>query len=233
MIRSAVLAVLYSLAPIATAAPTAASNFTATYSLARDGIELGQITDVFKLSHDRYSLVSESRATGPLKLLLSGTIHLESHGTISNNSLAPTLYRRIRSDNPMKSDKVEFDWEARQLTLTHNNQTKQESLATGTQDNLSQLYSFLFMVDLPEKLVVPIATGKDVDVYRYNQYPSGPLTTPAGQYDVVEYRRVAADGEKAISVWIKRDLPHLPIQVRIVDDGVVMEQKLTSIKPGS
>jgi hypothetical protein len=232
MFRFFLSAVIYSLASIATAAPTAASNFTAVYSLARNGIELGQVTDVFRLTDDRYFLVSESRATGPLKLLLSGAIHLESHGTISNNNLAPSFYRRIRSDNPKKSDKVEFDWKAKQLTLTHNNQARQESLSAGTQDNLSQLYSFMFMTNLPEKLVVPIANGKDVDIYRYSQYSSVPLTTPAGKYDVVEYRREAGPGQKAVSVWINRDLPHLPIQVRVVDDGVRMEQKLTRIKPG-
>ncbi|MGA7181016.1 MAG: DUF3108 domain-containing protein [Thiobacillaceae bacterium] len=232
MLRFILSAFIFSLASIATAASTAASSFTAIYSLARNGIELGQVTDNFHVTGDHYSLISESRATGILKLVLSGTIHLESHGTIANNALAPSLYRRIRSDDPKKSEKVEFDWKAKALTLTRNGQAKQEPLPAGTQDNLSQAYSFLFLPSLPEKVVVPIASAKNVVVYRYNQYPSPAITTAAGKFDVVEYRRDAVEGEKSVSVWISRDFPHLPVQVKVVDKGVRVEQKLTRIKPG-
>jgi Protein of unknown function (DUF3108) len=231
MFRFLISVVICSLLSVTTAA-AAASSFTAIYSLARNDIKLGQVTDVFRLADDHYSLVSESRATGPLRLLLSGTIHLESRGSITDNNLAPSLYRRIRGDNPKKSDKVVFDWKAKQLTITHNNQVRQEPLSEGTQDNLSQIYSFLFLPALPERVVVPIANGKDVDEYRYIQYPSAPLATPAGKFDVVEYRREASPGQKAVSVWINRAAPHLPIQIRVIDDGVRMEQKLESIKPG-
>jgi len=233
MQRLSLSALIFSLTSVAAADTPASSSFTTTYSLARNDIELGQVTDVFRVNGNQYSLISETRAAGALRFILPGSIHLESHGMISNNSLAPTLYRRVRKDNPKKSEKVEFDWKTRVLTLTHNNQARQEPLAAGTQDNLSQLYSFLYLPNLPDKLALPIATGKDVDVYRYYQYPSQPLTTPAGKFDVVEYRRDAAPGEKVVSVWINRNLPHLPIQVRVVDDGVRMEQKLTGIKPGS
>ena len=213
------------------AAPAAGSDFTAVYSLARNGMEVAEVTDVFRKTAERYSLVSETRATGPLKFILSGTNRLESQGTIANNTLAPSMYRRVRSDNPKKTDQVEFDWKAMLLTLKHNTLVRQEPLAAGTQDNLSQLYSFLYLPSLPEHLSVPVANGKDVDVYRYKQYPASAMTTPAGTFAVVEYRRDAAADQKAISVWISRDPPHLPIQVRVTEDGVRVEQKLTQIKP--
>jgi len=233
MIRLLLSGLIFSLASWASAASTAGSSFTAVYSLARNGVELGQVTDKFRRAGERYSLVSESRATGPLKFVLSGTNRLESQGMISNSSLAPTLYRRLRSDNPKKTDQVEFDWKAMLLTLRHNNLVRQETLSPGTQDNLSQLYLFLYLPSLPEKLAVPVANGKNVDIYRYNQYPAPALTTPAGTFNVVEYRRDAASEEKAISVWISRDLPHLPIQIRVVEDGVRVEQRLTHLtKPG-
>ncbi|HYP68260.1 MAG TPA: DUF3108 domain-containing protein [Thiobacillaceae bacterium] len=232
MIRLLLSGLIFSLAHWASAASAAGSNFTAVYSLARNGIEMGQVTDAFRRTGERYSLVSESRAIGPLKLIVSGTNRLESQGFISNNNLAPTLYRRLRSDNPKKTDQVQFDWKAMQLTLRHNDLVRQEALSAGTQDNLSQLYSFLYLPGLPDKLVVPVANGKDVDTYRYSQYPSPPMTTPAGTFEVVEYRRDATLGQKAISVWISRDLPHLPIQIRVVEDGVRVEQKLAALTKG-
>jgi hypothetical protein len=229
MTRLFLLALILTLPFCARAAPTPASSFTAVYSLARNGTDLGQVTDVFHRSGDHYSLVSESRATGPLRFILSGTNRLESQGTISNNSLAPTLYRRLRSDNPKKSDQVEFDWKAMQLTLKHKGLVRQESLRAGTQDNLSQLYSFLYLPNLPEALEVPVANGKDVDLYRYRQYPAAAISTSAGTFEVVEFRRDAAAGQKAISVWVNRDLPHLPVQIRVVDEGVRMEQTLSAL----
>lgn len=232
MTRLLLSGLILSLASWASAAPTVGSSFTAVYSLARNGIEMGQVTDAFRRTGERYSVVSESRATGPLKFVLSGTNRLESHGIISSNNLTPTFYRRLRSDNPKKSDQVEFDWKSMRLTLRHNNLVRQDTLSPGTQDNLSQLYLFLFLPSLPDQLVVPIANGKDVDVYRYNQYPASTITTPAGTFDVVEYRRDAAPGQKAISVWISRDPPHLPIQIRVVQEGVRVEQKLSSLTKG-
>lgn len=231
MIRLSLSILIFALAACASAASLAGSGFTATFSLARDGLDLGQVTDTFHRTGEHYSLVSESRATGPLKFILSGTNRLESQGMISHDNLAPTLYRRVRSDSSKKFDAVEFDWKAMVLTLKHNGVVRQAPLGAGTQDNLSQLYSFLYLPKLPETLTVPVANGKDVDIYHYRQYPATSISTPAGAFDVVEYRRDVAAGEKAISVWINRELPHLPIQIRVVDNGVRAEQRLTQIKP--
>jgi Protein of unknown function (DUF3108) len=216
--------------PLTSPAQATLSGFTAVYSLGRNGLEIGQVTDVFRLSGSHYVLVSESRATGPWKLLIPGSIRLESQGTVSNNTLEPSFYLHTRSDNAAKFDEAKLDWNTGQITLTHNSTVSQAKLAPGTQDNLSQLYVFLFMQSLPAQLVMPVVTGKHVDEYHYSQFPASSLTTPAGKFDVVEYRRQALTDDKSISVWVSRGTPHLPVQIRITEDGVSVEHRLISIK---
>ncbi|MGO9445808.1 MAG: DUF3108 domain-containing protein [Thiobacillaceae bacterium] len=219
------------LVPLAGPCQAEMSNFTAVYSMGRNGLEIGQVTDVFRLTGSHYVLVSESRATGPWKLLLPGSIRLESRGTVSNNSLEPSFYLHTRSDNSAKFDEAKLDWNTGEITLTHNGNVSQVKLAPGTEDNLSQLYVFLFMQTLPAQIVMPVVTGKHVDEYQYRQFPASALTTPAGKFDVVEYRRQGVTDEKAISVWVSRTVPHLPVQIRISEDGVSVEHRLISIKP--
>ena len=62
----------------ATAQAAAPQQMNLVYDLYRNGHKLGQVTDTFIRTGNRYTLVSETRATGPLKMLWPGNIRLES-----------------------------------------------------------------------------------------------------------------------------------------------------------
>jgi hypothetical protein len=231
MLRQFLVTSILALVSAATAAAAFDAGFVAQYSAAYGGIKVGDVTDTVKIEANRYSIVSESRPTGLVKLLHPGVIHLESRGMIVDHMLQPALYLRIRSDDPKMNERVEFDWQRKTLAMTHKGALKHEPLPDGAQDSLSQAYSFLFLPTLPASVSVPIASSKNVIVYKYDEYPSAPVATRAGNLDVVEYRREPRPGDKDVSIWIKRDPPHFPVQIRIVDGKVSYEQKLTDITP--
>ena len=62
----------------ATAAPP--QQMDAIYDMYRNGQKLGSVTEHFTRTGKQYQIVSETQATGPLRLLWPGTIRLESQG---------------------------------------------------------------------------------------------------------------------------------------------------------
>ncbi|HJX57429.1 MAG TPA: DUF3108 domain-containing protein, partial [Thiobacillus sp.] len=58
----------------ATAQAAAPQQMSLVYDLYRNGHKLGQVTDTFIRSGNRYTLTSETRANGPLKMLWPGVI---------------------------------------------------------------------------------------------------------------------------------------------------------------
>jgi len=65
----------------ATAQAAAPQQMSLVYDLYRNGHKLGQVTDTFTRNGTRYILTSETRASGPLKMLWPGTIRLEARET--------------------------------------------------------------------------------------------------------------------------------------------------------
>ena len=198
------------------------------YDLYRNGQKLGQVTDTLSRSGSRYTLVSETRATGPLKMLWPGNIRLESTGEVTRQGLHPTQFQHARSDAPHKLAIARFDWEQRGIAYQYKGEAwRVNGLRDGAQDQLSQLYQFMFAPGVPADYSVQVVSGRDLNDYRYAKSNGGSIRTPLGVLATQQYQRVTqGPGEKAVTVWIAPARNNLPVQVRIVEDGVTLEQRL-------
>ncbi len=207
----------------------------AVYDLYRNGQKLGSVTDSFTRSGKLYQIVSEARATGPLKLFWPGTIRLESQGAVNENGLRPNSFRHARSDRPNKTASAALDWNKRSIRFQYKGEIRDEGgLRDRTQDQLSQLYQFVFMPRLPSDYSLDVVSGKTRNDYRYRQRDGGKISVPAGQYPVQEFDRILGPGDdKAITVWVAPGHNNFPVQIRVVEDGVTLEQRLVrlTIKP--
>jgi len=198
------------------------------YDLYRNGHKLGQVTDSFTRSGTQYTLVSETRATGPLKMLWPGNIRLESTGTITPQGLRPTQFQHARSDAPHKLATAHLDWTQRSIVYQYKgNSWTVEGLQNGAQDQLSQLYQFMFLPRLPADFALQVVSGRDLNDYRYVRSDGGTLRTPLGSFRTSQYQRTGQKpDEKAITLWIAPARDNLPVQVRVIEDGVTLEQRL-------
>lgn len=203
-------------------------QMTLVYDLYRNGHKLGQVTDSFTRSGERYTLVSETRATGPLKLLWSGNIRLESIGAVTPQGLRPTQFQHARSDAPNKLATAQLDWKQRSIAYQYKGESRQMSgLQNGTQDQLSQLYQFMFLPKPPVDYALQVVSGHDLNDYRYARSDGGSIQTPLGALDTQQYQRITEKpDEKAVTVWIAPARNNLPVQVRVSEDGVTLEQRL-------
>lgn len=227
------LKILLLAATLASAAAHAAPprQMNLVYELYRNGHKLGQVTDTFTRSGSRYTLVSETRATGPLKALWPGNIRLESTGEVTKAGLRPTQFRHARSDAPHKLAIARLDWKQGVIAWEYKGEKwQQDGLRPGTQDQLSQAYQFMFLPTLPKDLAQQVVSGKKVNDYRYARRDGGTLQVPAGRYATQAFERIRGPGdEKAITVWVAPEHNNLPVQIRVTEDKVTLEQRLVSV----
>jgi hypothetical protein len=229
MMKSLLLAASLFAAAAVQAAPP--QQMSLVYDLYRNGHKLGQVSDTFTRDGSRYTLVSETRATGPLKALWPGNIRLESSGEVTKAGLRPTQFRHARSDAPHKLATARLDWKQGLIAWEYKGEKwEQNGLQAGTQDQLSQGYQFMFLPKLPAELSQQVVSGKKLNDYRYARRDGGTLQVPAGQYATQVFERVLGPGdEKAITVWVAPAHDNLPVQIRVTEDKVTLEQRLASV----
>jgi hypothetical protein len=212
----------------ATAQAKAPQQIDVVYDLYRNGHKLGQVTDTFTRSGRRYTLVSETRASGPLKALWPGNIHLESTGAVTAAGLRPEQFKHARSDAPHKLATARLDWKQGSIAWQYKGKSwAVDTLQRGAQDQLSQLYQFMFLPKLPADHELQVISGRDLNDYRYARTDGGAIQTPLGSLATQRYERVGQKpDQKAISVWVAPAYNNLPVQIRVSEDGVIVEQRL-------
>ena len=225
MIKILLLAVSLLATPAQAAGP---SQMSLVYDLYRNGHKLGQVTDTFTRNGTRYTLVSETRATGPLKLLWPGNIRLESVGMVTSQGLRPTQFQHARSDAPNKLATARLDWKQRSIAYQYKGESRQvNGLQNGAQDQISQLYQFMFLPRQPVDFGLQVVSGRDLNDYRYARSEGDVIQTPLGALATQQYQRITdKPDEKAVTVWVAPARNNLPVQVRVSEDGVTLEQRL-------
>lgn len=215
----------------ANAAYASPQRMEAVYDLYRNGQKLGSVTEQFTRSGKHYQIVSETHATGSLKLLWPGTIRLESKGEVLRTGLRPQSFRHARSDQPKKTAQAALDWTNHTITYQYKGETRQENgLRDNTQDPLSQLYQFVFLPRLPPNYSLDVVSGKSRNDYRYSQRDGGKINVPAGQFAVREFARIQSpDDDKMVTVWVAPAKQNFPVQIRVVEDGTTLEQRLVRL----
>lgn len=225
VIKILLLAISLFAATVQAAGP---SQLNLVYDLYRNGLKLGQVTDTFSRNGTRYTLVSETHATGPLKLLWPGNIRLESIGMVTPQGLRPNQFQHARSDAPNKLAIARLDWKQRSIAYQYKGRTWQvNGLQSGAQDQLSQVYQFMFSPSVPADYSLQVVSGRDLNDYRYARSNGGDIQTPLGTLATLQYQRVMQKpDEKAITMWVAPARNNLPVQIRVEEDGVTLEQRL-------
>lgn len=214
----------------AATAQAAPQQMNLVYDLYRNGQKLGQVTDTLTRSGSRYTLTSETRADGPLKMLWPGTIRLESTGLVTPQGLRPMQFQHARSDAPHKLATARLDWKQRRIAYQYKGESwTVDGLQNGAQDQLSQVYQFMFAVKLPADYSLQVVSGRDLNDYRYTRSEGGNLQTPLGTLATRQYQRITQKpDEKTVTVWVVPARNNLPVQIRVREDGVTLEQRLVS-----
>jgi len=227
--RAAAAIALLGAALACAAAPPA--RVFASYDLIRNGQQIGVVEETFEQTGERYSIVSEARATGLAALFVRGTQRVASRGTVTATGLRPEHFEGSRGDDPSRRVSALFDWDARQLALAHDGKTETLPLAAGTQDRLSVMYQFMYLpVARLGSIEFEMTNGSKVEHYLYQVEGKETADTPLARFATIKFSKRRSGDENSAEVWLAEERNYFPVRLVIAElNGDRLEQVLTRL----
>jgi hypothetical protein len=177
-----------------------------------------------------YSITGTAEASGLVSLFIRGKYVQHSEGMVGPRGLVPSNFSYQRGDNPAKSQKASFDWQAGMLTLEYGQQRETVPLLEGAQDQLSFMYQFMFVPPL-EQMQLAITNGKRFRTYAYHFDGEETLKTGIGDVRTLRISKHDSDGEGKLELWLAPDYRYLPVKISQTEkDGTVTEQLVKQLK---
>lgn len=206
----------------------------ATYKVFRNGLLVGQLEERFERNGDRYRIVSQTRTDGAVALFVREELSAQSEGRISPAGLVPSTYSTSRKNDSSRNFTTRFDWSRGELIRESIEDGKPEreafELPRGTQDRLSSMYQFMVVAPRGDVVVAQMTQGKQTEQYRYVKEGEPTLTTGAGNFATVHFRRDARAGEAKAELWLAKDRFFLPVRAVFTDKrGTAIEQSLVEL----
>ena len=195
------------------------------------GITIGRASETFTRKGDAYSIRSDTRSDGALKVFLDDQYTVESTGKVDGDGLRPLEYTERRAKDNKRDLKSTFDWKMSVMHTVLRGEPSDYWFPPGTQDRISIMYQFTHMKELGPILEIPMADRRKVRVYTYALVEEGKVATPAGEFDARHYRRVITDGDDTrVDVWLAKDKYNFPVRV-IFDEPrrFKLEQSLVAL----
>jgi hypothetical protein len=202
---------------LAFAAPP--SHITATYDVAKSGMQVAQLEESYTRSPDgTYQLVSTARPVGLLAMFKPEKIIMRSNGRITAQGLRPLSFDYEREKDPARSSRAEFNWENGEVALIRQTTRNVLALPDGTQDRLSVMYQFMF-VNLKHQSVLDfsLTNGNSLSQQHYVLAAGETIPTPAGEFKTLYLDSQSKAGESRTEIWLATQQHHLPCKMRITD----------------
>jgi hypothetical protein len=221
------LSTVFCLLSSAFAAPP--SSVLASYAIYKGSMKVAQIEETYTRKQDRYTLSSTTRPVGLLAIFKPGKILISSSGLVGPKGLQPLRFSDQREPDEGRDRFVEFDWNARQLTLIHQGQRSVLPLPDGTQDRLSVMYQFMFLsLAKTDMLSFHMTNGSKLDIYNYRIKPGQSVTVPLGTFKGLYVASVPEADASRTEIWLAEEHANFPYKMVITDkDGDKFSQVLT------
>jgi len=203
---------------------------------ASGGITIGRAKASFTRTGDTYSIKSETRSDGALKVFLDDQFTSESSGRVDQDGLKPLEYSERRAKDNKRDFKSTFNWNNNVVHTVVHDEPSDAWFPPGTQDPLSLYYQFMHM-KLGETLTIPLSDRRKVTAYTYKLMDEARIATPAGEFDTRHYQRIPPEQlvptdkkEPRVEVWLAKDRYNFPVRVTIDDPrGYRLEQSLVAL----
>jgi hypothetical protein len=204
------------------------SSVSATYDVYKGSIKIGQIEEIYTRDKDRYTLSSTTSPGGLVAMIKPGKFLYSSSGLVGPKGLQPLRFSDQRERDESRNRSVEFDWNAKKLTLINHEQRSVLPLPEGTQDRLSAMYQFMFLsLDKTDKLSFHMTNGNKLDIYNYRITHDQSVTVPLGTFKALYVASVPEADASRTEIWLVAEPANFPYKMIITDkDGDKFSQEL-------
>ncbi|CAH1905084.1 conserved exported hypothetical protein [Candidatus Nitrotoga sp. HW29] len=225
IIYLASLLLLASIVPQAlfAATPSVPAHFTnidAHYDVLKGNIKVATMTETYARTQGGYRIESITKAIGLLAMFKPEIIRVTSEGTLTAKGLRPLTYIQERKLDTDRNTRADFDWKAKNITLTDRAGKRTLPLSTGTQDRLSAMYQFMFApLQNATELNFNMTNGSKVDEYSYRLTPDQSMTISFGTFKALYVASPPQDGENQTELWLATEHGNFPYKMIITESG--------------
>ncbi|CAH1388202.1 DUF3108 domain-containing protein [Candidatus Nitrotoga sp. M5] len=211
--------------------PVQATQIDAHYDVLKGNIKVASVTETYTRTQSGYHIESVTKAIGLLAMFKPEVIHVTSEGTLTEKGLRPLTYIQKRKLDTERNTRADFDWKAKQITLTDRAGKRTLPLPAGTQDRLSAMYQFMFApLQNSTELKFKMTNGSKVDDYSYRIMPDQNITTPLGTFKTYYVANPPQDGENRTEIWLATQHGNFPYKMTVTEpDGAQLTQMLSKI----
>jgi len=188
--------------------------------LGESGIKVGESVHTLDIVDGHYTLKADAHTTGLVHLFKTYHIEQTSSGTATAQTLKPDTFTEIITQSSSKEiNRGDFDWPTNKIHFSNGTEA---SLPPQTMDILSTLYQFPPIKERDQIVSINIATGKNLETYRFQVDVEEPLKTGMGTLQTVHFRRVHKAHQEGLEIWFAQEYRLLPVKVRHLDnDGKI------------
>ncbi len=185
--------------------------------LGESGIKVGESVHTLDIADGHYTLKADAHTTGLVHIFKTYHIEQTSSGTATAHTLKPDTFTEIiTQSSDQEINRGDFDWIRKMIHFSNGSEA---SLPPQTMDILSTLYQFPPMRERDQIVTISIATGKNVENYRFQVDVEEPLKTEMGTLQTVHFRRLHNSHQEGLEVWFAQEYRLLPVKVRHLDNS--------------
>lgn len=185
--------------------------------LGESGIKVGESVHTLDIVDGHYTLKADAHTTGLVHLFKTYHIEQTSSGTATAQTLKPDTFTEIITQSSSKEiNRGDFDWKSNKIHFSNGSEA---SLPPQTMDILSTLYQFPPMRERDQIVTINIATGKNLESYRFQVDVEEPLKTSMGTLQTVHFRRLHNKNQEGLEIWFAQEYRLLPVKVRHLDNS--------------
>jgi hypothetical protein len=186
--------------------------------IGQSGIKAGESVHTLDIINGHYTLKADAQTTGLVHVFKTYRIEQTSTGTATPQILKPESFTEIITQNNVKeTNRGDFDWANHKIHFSNGTEA---SLPDRALDILSTLYQFPPIRKEDEIMTINIATGKNIETFRFQVDFEKSLKTEMGILETVHFRRLHNANEEGLEIWFAQAYRLLPVKVRHLDsDG--------------
>lgn len=153
--------------------------------------------------------------TGLASFFKSFELNQQSSGTLTAHGLRPSEYGETKNTSKGKETlDAKFAWEEKSLFFSNGSNTR---LPEQAQDIISFMYQLSQLPLDKDTIPIYISNGKKLERYELAVGEEEMIQTAIGRLRALPLRKIHAQGEEGLDIWLGMEYRLLPVKIRQID----------------
>lgn len=177
---------------------------------------VGEARHSLEIGADKsYTLKVGMNTTGLASIFKTFELNQQSSGTLTAQGLRPNMYSETKNTSRGKEAlDAKFAWEEKSLSFSNGSNAQ---LPEQAQDIISFMYQLSQLPLDKGTLSIYISNGKKLERYELSVGEEEIIQTRLGSLRALPLRKIHAQGEEGLDIWLGMEYRLLPVKIRQID----------------